>query len=210
MKPEGRLDGPWEYGKWKAKRSGKRTDIEDLRKALEEGRDDKYIADNHFGSFLRYQRGIGAWRKLHKKVRKVRTGLAVIIGQSGVGKTLMVQRLYPNAWWKDQTKWWDSYQGQSVIVLDEFMGWTMVGQLNRMCGTSTPYDVEVKGGMEPFLAKKVIVISNVGIDSWWNWDNIRIPKESVLRRIDELCVWTKHGGQQWYYGDAIRLHINAL
>ncbi len=92
--------------------------------------------------------------------------------------------------------------------MDEFHGSIPVATMKVLTGCSTPTQVETKGGYVPYVGSKVIIIANVGIDRWWNWDNIRSPKEAILERITELLVCTGRDVIEFYYGDAIRLHIN--
>lgn len=42
-----------------------------------------------------------------------------IVGQSGAGKTHKAQEDYPDAYRKSQNKWWDGYEGQESVILDD-------------------------------------------------------------------------------------------
>lgn len=40
-------------------------------------------------------------------------------GPTGTGKTRGVRARFPDAYLKSNTKWWDGYNGESVVILDE-------------------------------------------------------------------------------------------
>jgi len=207
-KEETRVAGPYEFDDINVPNAGHRTDLDALRDAITSGKSEQYIFENYTTQYLRCQRSIVKAMNFYAKQRTVETQLTVLIGPTRVGKTTLIQMLYPKAYWKDHTKWWPMYGGQSIIVLDEFHGTIPVATMKVLTGCSTPTCVETKGGFVPFVGSKMIIIANVGIDRWWNWDNIRSPKEAILERITELLVCTGRNVIEFYYGDAIKLHIN--
>ncbi len=207
-KEDTRVSGPYEFGDINVPNAGHRTDIDALRDAITSGKSEQYIFENHTTQYLRCQRSIRRAMNFYTRQRTVETQLTVLIGPTRVGKTTLIQTLYPNAYWKDHTKWWDGYEGNTIIVLDEFHGSIPVATMKVLTGCSTPTRVETKGGYVPFVGSKMIIIANVGIDRWWNWDNIRSPKEAILERITELLVCTGRDVIEFYFGDAIKLHIN--
>lgn len=40
-------------------------------------------------------------------------------GSTGTGKTRGVRERFPEAYLKSNTKWWDGYNGEDVVILDE-------------------------------------------------------------------------------------------
>lgn len=206
-KEDTKIRGPYIFGTTLSVQQGRRTDWEPLKSAIREGRPEVYIFENFFAHYLRYNKAISRAMKLFPKRRTTMTTFSVIMGPPGTGKTRMVQLLYPNAYWKNHTKWWDGYIGQGVIVLDEFNGFLSPTLMNMLAGVSTPLAVEVKGGVVDFVGTKIVLISNVGLCSWWNWNNIRTPIRSVLRRIGELIIM-RETGTEFYYDEQIETHIN--
>ncbi len=184
-KPEGKIDGPWEYGE-EPKGSGARTDLAGMKRMLDEGEPMKNVADEHFGSYLRYHRGMNNYLLLSKpKQRDWATETKVYWGPPGSGKTK--RALYEageDSYWlakpgNNQTVFFDGYDGQSTLVIDEFYGWI---SRDLMCRLSDryPLNVQTKGGMVPFLAKTIIITSNAPPDSWWP----RVGIGAYQRRIE--------------------------
>jgi len=108
---------------------------------------------------------------LHQPVRDWITTVTVYWGPPGIGKSKRARyEAGPDAFWLAQPQesavWWDGYAGQEVVVIDEFYGWLKRVQLQRLCD-STPEWVPVKGAMYPFLAKRIIITSNVPPSQWW-------------------------------------------
>ncbi len=209
-KEETRVSGPFEYGTLETPGVGHRSDIDDLRQAITSGKSEQYIFENHTTQYLRCQRSIRRAMNFYVKNRWVETQLTVLIGPTRVGKTTLIQTLYPKAFWKDHTKWWDGYEGQTTVVMDEFHGSIPVATMKVLVGCSTPLKVETKGGYVPYVGALVIIIANVGIDRWWNWENIRSPKEAILERITELLVCTGFNEVHSFYSkEDILFNINA-
>ncbi len=192
--------GPWVFGVFTSSGQGHRSDIDDLHKDLKAGKSDKYIFEEHFALSLRYHKGIAKYRSVWAKHRYRITMLDVIIGAPGVGKTRMIDNLYPKAYWKDGSQWWEGYNGETTIVFDEFVGNMPLSSLNRLCGAKTKLQHEVKGSHVPILAVLVIIISNSGPEHWWDWAKMKIPQQAFVRRINQTALWTTTSGMRWMDG----------
>lgn len=53
-----------------------------------------------------------------------------------------------------------------MVVIDEFYGWIARDLMCRICDRY-PLNIETKGGSVSFLAKKIIITSNVHPKDWW-------------------------------------------
>ncbi|AEF58777.1 Rep [Mosquito VEM virus SDRBAJ] len=62
-KDDTRIDGPWAVGDVPPG-SGARTDLLALKEAVEEGKSEKEIADEHFCSWIKYYKGIERYRRI--------------------------------------------------------------------------------------------------------------------------------------------------
>lgn len=95
---------------------------------------------------------------------------------------------YPNAYWKQRSQWWDNYNGEAVVVLDEFYGWLPYDTLLRLCDRY-PLLVESKGGQIQFSATTLIITTNKRPDKWYN--NVYYP--AFVRRVDHWIIMPRMG-----------------
>lgn len=114
---------PFEYGTWRPDKQGMRNDLVSLKRKVDEGANLEELYDDHFGSMLRYGRGIKEYMLI--KRRKVKTQPIEcywIYGSSGSGKTRYVTELFSNDdyYMKSNNKWWCGYSGESIVIWDDF------------------------------------------------------------------------------------------
>lgn len=177
-KDESRLDGPWESGT--PPQQGRRSDLEVVAEQVLNNIPTATLARSHATAFVRYHRGLAALRAATVTPRSEYTQGFVIVGPTGVGKTTFVQNKYPDAYWKPPlSKWWDNYDQQEVVIMDEFTGWLPLEFILRLIDRS-PLLVETKGGQVNFAAKKVIFLSNLFPDDWYP-GHVLMP--SLKRRL---------------------------
>lgn len=183
-KIESRKDGPWEYGIEPAQ--GKRGDLEEIYAEIEGGKSDEYVRANYYGSWVRYYNAFARHRLCvqSKRVRGV-PQILMVIGPTGIGKTLTVRECFPNAYWKDKGKFWDGYDGQNTVVFDEFFGWYPYHGLKRLLD-SGKCAVEVKGSMVPMLAEVFVFTSNMTPDRWYEKKDASTM--ALYRRFKEFGV----------------------
>lgn len=141
-----------------------------------------YIADKYFGQFLRYERGFRSYRALTIGQRSWHTYCEVLWGPPGTGKSRYAWETGgPDAFWLSKPNsnrvFWDGYDGQEVVVIDEFTGWLPFGFMCRLLDRY-PMRVETKGSSVPFLAKRVIITSNLDPISWY-----RLGLRALRRRL---------------------------
>jgi len=151
---------------------GTRTDLLHVKEMLDNGASLSDVANEHFGDFLRYGRGMREYLQVNRKPRNWQTTLIVYFGPPGTGKTQRcVQEAGEDAYWLPQPHngggvWFDGYDGQENVVIDEFYGWIPRSLMQRMI-CSAPLLVQTKGGMVPFLAKRIWITSNQKPSEWW-------------------------------------------
>jgi len=84
------------------------------------------------------------------------------VGESGTGKSRLLWELYPNHFQKQRNKWWDGYNYEDVVAIEE---WSP----RNDCTTSNlkewadryKFAGEIKGGiLQKLRPKKLIVLSN--------------------------------------------------
>jgi len=128
-------------------------------------------------------------------VRKWKTNVVILWGATGVGKSRLLNDLFPDAYWKPKGKWWNGYSGQATVIFDDFYGWLEIDCLLRICDRY-PILTEVKGGVVQFVAKNIVFTSNT---SWQTWYKSWRPEHyaAMRRRIElEIHVDVHNDGQQ--------------
>jgi len=172
-KAESRVRGPWERGA--APAPGKRNDLLAVKVLIDNGATELEIAENattfptwcsSFKAFERYKR----LKTAHSRDWMTRT--VVYYGPPGTGKTRRAMfEAGPNAYWvpkpgPNQTAFFDGYDGQEHVVIDEFYGWLPFDTMCRMCDRY-PLMVNTKGGMVSFYPKQIWITSNAHPANWY-------------------------------------------
>lgn len=94
-----------------------------------------------------------------------------IWGPSGVGKTHYATHLEGSHYKKNLNKWWDHYQQQPNVIIDELgpsSAW--MGNSLKIWGQEDPFIAEVKGGSENIRPARIIVTSQYSMDQIWGDD----------------------------------------
>jgi len=107
-----------------------------------------------------------------------------IHGPSGCGKTRAIHQAYPDAYWKPEGQWWDGYEGQAVVVLDDYYSDIPYALLLRVLDRY-PLRLPVKGGFVPAEYSTVIFTSNATLDEQYP-NMMSTRREALYRRIH--CV----------------------
>ena len=188
------LDGPYEMGDDSdiADKSGSRRDLLNLKEDIDSGMTYDQIGEKHFSSWLKYERGIRSYRNLKTKDRVYQEGekpkIVIYWGPSGTGKSSRVMKEYPNAYWltKPQVQTaevlWQDYEGQEVVVFDEFYSWIQYDKLLRICDYY-PEKVRMLYGSAKLQAKTFVFTSNQNPDLWY--DKVK-DKSAWNRRLQEF------------------------
>lgn len=92
----------------------------------------------------------------------------VFWGKTGTGKSRRAwDEAGMEAYGKDpRTKFWDGYDAQEHVVIDEFRGGIDVSHLLRWLDRY-PVRVEIKGSSKPLAAKKIWITSNISPVVWY-------------------------------------------
>lgn len=178
-----------------SKGQGARSDLEDLQADLRSGRSLTAIADDHFGSFLRYSRSINHARLLYSTPRNWVVNVVVYWGQTGTGKTRSVfdhvdslENLYVHP----GGPWFDGYDGNEVALFDDFTGSCFkIGYLLKLLDRY-PMRVPVKGGFVNWAPKEIFITSNMDPNDWYP-GALNEHRLALRRRISECKHFGKVG-----------------
>lgn len=194
-KPETRVDGPWEGGKQVTQ--GARTDLDEVRVAIQEGASELDLADRFFEPWCRYRSAFERYRQLCVPVRHGPKDVRVYVGPTGVGKSRSAWDEFPELFVvpvpaAGRTAWFDGYIGQRVVLLDDIAGdeydigfWLKL--LDRY-----PMQVPVKCSFVRWSPEVIIITSNVPPSAWFTMAT-PMHKAAVLRRISEVRTFADDG-----------------
>ncbi len=145
---------------------GFRSDLEDIKKTIDNGGTMMQVAQDHFGDYLRYHSGFTKYREMvmkekSKDFRKVE--VIIYQGPTGTGKTR--KAMEHNDVYKihgDGMKWWDGYEGEKTLVIDEYANQVPCTEL---LGILDGYQMRlpIKGGHTYALWTKVILTTNLEV-----------------------------------------------
>ena len=87
-------------------------------------------------------------------------------GPTGTGKSRKLWRDHPDHYAKQLNKWWDGYDGESVVAIEEWAPKNeCTASLLKIWADRYPFPAEVKGGkLHRIRPTKLIVLSNYSIE----------------------------------------------
>lgn len=183
-----KLDGPWIYGA--PSYCGKRNDLLRIQKKVDDKVPLEIIWKEDFELMCRNHKSVEAYKFITQKHRpSVVPEVVLLYGSTGAGKSHRAQEMYPNAFWLSDGKWWDGYEDQEEVVIDDFYGWIPYHQLLRILD-KYPYSVQVKQGTRKLQATKFVITSNNTPDKWYDYGKIKGDVETINRRITQVIEFT--------------------
>lgn len=92
-----------------------------------------------------------------------------IYGQSGAGKTRAVLDQFPECYPKPRTIWWDGYQNEEVVLLDDLDKFDIkLGGKLKHWADAYPFIGESKGSSMKIRPKRIFVTSQYRIEDIWD------------------------------------------
>lgn len=167
---------------------GRRNDLESVRDSIDAGASVDELWSEHFGQMVRYEKAFKRYKHLKsKRDPNVTPEVYVIWGPTGNGKSRFPRVMDPELFSvPDVTlQWWDGYEDQKTILLDDFDGKDC--PIARFLRYIDRYDVQVpvKGSFTPLLATRIWISSNTHPDDWFPNEAL-VKKDAVRRRITKI------------------------
>jgi len=102
-------------------------------------------------------------------------------GSTGTGKSRHCRTTYPDAYIKMPNKWWDGYQDEKVVLLEDIQPeHACLGYHFKIWADHYPYTAEIKGTAAKIRPQKIVVTSNYHPRDIWADPNILGP---IMRRF---------------------------
>ena len=161
---------------------GKRTDLDEIKELMDDGATANDIADSHFSKWVVYRRSFIAYKAMKQPKRDFKTFVHVLHGKTGTGKSRWCfdQTKDQEVWRPGDYKWFDGYDGQDIVIIDDYRGEYDLPMFLNLCD-QYPMQVPVKGGFVNWRPKTIYITSNVDPDMWYETDGFSL--EAFRRRL---------------------------
>lgn len=113
-----------------------------------------------------------------------------IWGKPGVGKSFRARQEYPGAYLKMYNKWWDGYQGQESVIMDEMeLEGAFMGHLLKVWCDEYAFITECKGSALVIRPKVFVITSNYSIDQVFQESEMNGAIHRRFREIEMKKRW---------------------
>lgn len=156
-------------------------------RSIQAGATMQELAERFPNQYMTRHHGMRALRQAYTKPRNWAPKVRIYYGNTGTGKTYTARQKHPEGIFiewpqKNGMWWWDGYDGQEVIVLDEFRHQINYSEMLRLLDRY-PHQVQVKGGFVHNSAKKIIITTNCNPATWYSEED----QEPLHRRLNDFC-----------------------
>ena len=189
----------YRYGTYTAPRGqGSRSDLDALKRKLEEGSSLPTIFKEHTHEALRYSSAIRFWHGALQGKRSFEPGerpkAYFLIGHSGAGKSRAARAYFPDAPVISfsnggSSLWFDGYSGEETAIFDDFRGSSDIPfSLIKRIIDWYPLTVQTKGSSVQWRAKTMIFTSTLEPSQWYLDPANNLPEPEWQRRIDDFGI----------------------
>jgi len=189
QKTESRVGGPYIFGELPAQ--GRRTDLQTVKASIDSGATTNQLWEEHFEKMVLYHKSFNAYKAVKLPVRDWVTINILLVGPPGRGKTqtawCIARGLGSDIFLISEAKgsglYFDGYQGESIVILDEMDGGRMKPTSFNGLVDRYPYKVPVHGAPNISWAPKYIIITSNYLPKYWWSNRTRTQLNQTLRRI---------------------------
>lgn len=195
---------PEEVRRWGSfKRQGQRTDVEMVKKDIDDGKDMLEVAENNFGYFVKHSGGLLKYRELKMRSDSNRIRpmhVTFVTGPTGVGKTRWAMEeaeKYGNYYIIKGAcmKWWNGYEYQKTLIIDEFANDLVITAMLNVLD-EIPLRLNVKNTFVYANWERVIITSNLKREEVYPDDDIHI--DAFWRRVHKIRdYWLNGNANPW-------------
>lgn len=198
-KEDTRVDGPWEFGDDSTipRKRGARTDLIRFRDMAPTSTYSQLLEEfpdvmARYPKFTQLCKSIKTYDRppLNRDIQ-----VSLYWGEPGTGKTRRAYEIDPNIYVVpiSDKMWFDGYNGEETILIDDFTGWMKLDLLLRLLDRY-PIQMQVKGSFTWLHHKHIIVTSNKFITEWYDWKKHgEIKYRALRRRFHEIIHYNLDG-----------------
>ncbi len=198
MKDDTKIQGPFEYGDWRLGGQGTRTDILAVTDRIQEGATAVDVSSEFPCTFIKYHRGIEKLVHYSEKQRTQPPEIILLYGPTGTGKTKWCYDHHPTLYRKPcDTRWFDRYTGNEVLLLDDFGGAMSKMSLLYLLQLLDRYPliVEAKGSHVNMMATTILITTNHHPRKWYDYEKRESSYDALERRIHKVMYFAKFGDE---------------
>ncbi len=167
------------------KQQGQRNDIKGIIADVKEGKKLVDIIEDLENPNYQQIKCAMTLKSIFSHKRTIKPKVIWIYGSTGTGKTRYVFEKYSDIYVKDMTKWWDGYDQQETILVDDYR--RDFCKFHELLTLTDRYPCrrEFKGGSVQINSPNIIFTSpHSPLETWANRDDEDI--EQLTRRIDKI------------------------
>lgn len=173
---------------------GKRNDLVRLKEQLKHGATTiNEIMDQNPHVYHLYGRTLKDLNQMYTNEYKriKRTKCLWFCGSTGCGKTVKAQEVIEALgnsvyMYHDDKGWWDRYNGEKVVLIDEFRGCIQFAEMLLMLDYK-PWSVRQRNSPpRQFVSELVIVTSPLRPENVYKSDNVKDSINQLLRRVEVI------------------------
>lgn len=167
------------------------------------------IADEHFGSWVRYHKSFEKYQSI-KVTPRTQCEVHVMIGPPGIGKTTKAVSMRKSCYVHTAGSFWfPDYQMEECLVFDEFMYTNFPYEfLLSVCDPLKTPALQIKGANAKCTSTCVVFTSNNSPRLWYPNNNLN----AFIRRVRTWWVFDPNLREPAQYADfeAFLLHLNRV
>lgn len=175
-KSESRCDDPFSFGEPPVLRQGTRSDLGEVKNSILNGTSTWDLMNNHFDTYARYGKFFAQFKQMYEMRARRSAGFSspevfIYWGASGMGKSRRAEyeakeKYGVHGYYRLTGKWFDSYDGEKALIIDEFVGHLAPTFLLQLLdGYPVLLPQKHAGAMSQL--RSIWITSNANPDSWW-------------------------------------------
>ncbi len=141
-----------------------------LLDAINDGAKTEELIQSFPEQFIKHGPNILKMKNLLIKPRRHAMEILIYYGKTGCGKSFTANEKYTDAYWSKWPCggrwWWDGYDGEETVIMDEFRHQISFDQMLNIIDCY-PYKTEYKGGMREFTSKRIVITTNIDPMNWY-------------------------------------------